>query len=151
MRRTMMFILLVSVASVFAQDGQSGTPSPSRSSQSGAVSQEQPAGGDARGDVQEQPQTCMGGGGIVSFIPMIAIFAIFYFLMIRPQQKQAKMLKEMRDSFSKGDRVVTSGGIHGVITNLKGDIVTIRIADGVKVEVDRNSLTLDRVERKEED
>ncbi|OPL19152.1 MAG: hypothetical protein AVO35_12325 [Candidatus Aegiribacteria sp. MLS_C] len=89
----------------------------------------------------------MGGGGIMSFVPMLAIIAIFYFLMIRPQQKQAKMLREMRDALQKDDRVVTSGGIHGVITNLKGDVVTVRIADNVKIDVDRNSLTLDSVER----
>jgi len=66
---------------------------------------------------EAQPQTCMGGGGIMSFLPMIAIIAIFYFLMIRPQQKQAKQLKIMRGAFKRDDRVVTSGGIHGVITN----------------------------------
>ncbi len=97
---------------------------------------------DAAGE-QAQPQTCMGGGGIMSFLPMIAIIAIFYFLMIRPQQKQAKQLKEMRNALKKDDRVVTSGGIHGVITNLKNDVITVRIADGVKIDVDRNSLQLD--------
>ncbi len=91
----------------------------------------------------EQPQTCMGGGGIMSFLPMIAIIAIFYFLMIRPQQKQAKKLKEMRGALQKDDRVITSGGIHGVISNLKGDVVTVKIADGVKIDVDRNSLQVE--------
>ncbi|MEN8208089.1 MAG: preprotein translocase subunit YajC [Candidatus Fermentibacteria bacterium] len=87
------------------------------------------------------PQTCMGGGGILSFLPMIAIIAIFYFLMIRPQQKQAKMLKEMRAAFQRDDKVVTSGGIHGIITNIKGDdVITVKIADGVKIDVDRNAL-----------
>lgn len=92
---------------------------------------------------EEQPQTCMGGGGIMSFLPMIAIIAIFYFLMIRPQQKQAKQMKEMRGALTKDNKVVTGGGIHGVITNLKGDVITVRIADGVKIDVDRNSLQLD--------
>ncbi len=96
------------------------------------------------GAEEATPQTCMGGGGIMSFLPMIAIIAIFYFLMIRPQQKQAKILKEMRSAFQRDDRVVTSGGIHGVITNLKGDdVVTVRIADGVKIDVDRNSLQIE--------
>lgn len=94
---------------------------------------------------EAQPQACMGGGGIMSFLPMIAIIAIFYFLMIRPQQKQAKQLRHMRDALSKDDRVVTGGGIHGVITNLKGDVVTVRIADGVKIDVDRNSLQKESV------
>jgi len=88
-----------------------------------------------------QAQACMGGGGIMSFLPMIAIIVIFYFLMIRPQQKQAKRMREMRDAFQVNDRVVTAGGIHGVITNLKADIVTVRIADNVKIDVDRSSLT----------
>ena len=92
---------------------------------------------------EQAPATCMGGGGIMSFLPMIAIIAIFYFLMIRPQQKQAKMLRQMREALKKDDRVVTGGGIHGVITNLKGDVVTIRIADKVKIDVDRNSLQLE--------
>ena len=93
---------------------------------------------------EAQPQACMGGGGIMSFLPMIAIIAIFYFLMIRPQQKQAKMLKAMRSALQKDDRVVTSGGIHGIITNLKGDdVVTVKIADGVKIDVDRNSLQIE--------
>jgi preprotein translocase subunit YajC len=94
---------------------------------------------------ETQPQACMGGGGIMSFLPMIAIIAIFYFLMIRPQQKQAKQLKQMRGALQKDNRVVTSGGIHGVITNFKGDVVTVRIADGVKIDVDRNSLQMEGV------
>ena len=92
------------------------------------------------------PATCLGGGGIMSFLPMIAIIGIFYFLMIRPQQKQSKMLRQMRETFSINDRVVTSGGIHGIITNIKGDIVTVKIADGVKIDVDRNSLQLQGAE-----
>ncbi len=92
------------------------------------------------------PATCLGGGGIMSFLPMIAIIGIFYFLMIRPQQKQSKMLRQMREAFSMNDRVVTSGGIHGIITNIKGDIVTVKIADGVKIDVDRNSLQLQGAE-----
>jgi preprotein translocase subunit YajC len=90
----------------------------------------------------EAPAGCMGSGGITGLLPILAMVAIFYFLIIRPQQKQAKKLSAMRQSLKKGDRVVSGGGIHGVITNLKGDIVTVRIADSVKVDMDRNSLTL---------
>ena len=92
---------------------------------------------------EEETQSCMGGGGIMSFLPMIAIIVIFYFLMIRPQQKQAKQLKEMRGAFQMNDRVITAGGIHGVIANIKTDVITVKIADGVKIDVDRNSLTLE--------
>lgn len=117
-------------------------PQPSRTSPADPAPQQA-----AAEPAEATQQTCMGGGGIMSFVPMLAIIAIFYFLMIRPQQKQAKMLRAMRDAFQKDDRVITSGGIHGVITNLKGDVVTVRIADNVKIDVDRNSLTLDSVER----
>lgn len=85
---------------------------------------------------------CLGTGGIMGLLPIVAMVGIFYFLIIRPQQKQSKKMKEMRESMQKGNSVVTSGGIHGVITNLKGDVVTVRIADSVKIEVDRTALTI---------
>ncbi|MCK5132751.1 MAG: preprotein translocase subunit YajC [Candidatus Sabulitectum sp.] len=85
---------------------------------------------------------CLGSGGIMGLLPIVAMVGIFYFLIIRPQQKQSKKMKEMRESMQKGNNVVTSGGIHGVITNMKGDVVTIRIADSVKVDVDRSALTI---------
>ncbi|OPX31387.1 MAG: preprotein translocase subunit YajC [Gemmatimonadaceae bacterium 4484_173] len=78
----------------------------------------------------------------MGLLPIVAMVAIFYFLIIRPQQKQSKKLKEMRDAMQKGDSVVTGGGIHGVITNLKGDVVTVRIADSVKIDVDKSALTV---------
>ena len=58
------------------------------------------------------------GGGMGAFIPLILMFAIFYFLLIRPQQKKAKQQKAMLSSIKKGDRIVTSGGLHGVITGV---------------------------------
>ncbi|RKZ04229.1 preprotein translocase subunit YajC [Candidatus Fermentibacteria bacterium] len=88
------------------------------------------------------PAGCLGTGGIMGLLPIVAMVAIFYFLIIRPQQKQSKKLKEMRDAMQKGDSVVTGGGIHGVITNLKGDVVTVRIADSVKIDVDKSALTV---------
>ncbi|MCK5787019.1 MAG: preprotein translocase subunit YajC [Candidatus Sabulitectum sp.] len=84
----------------------------------------------------------MGSGGIMGILPIVAMVGIFYFLIIRPQQKQSKKMKEMRESMQKGNNVVTGGGIHGVITNLKGDVVTVRIADSVKIDVDRSALTI---------
>ncbi len=151
--RVTALILILMASMLFAQtDTQGATaPAPQTVSAGQATGQEAApaeAGGQtaaAQTSQDTQPQTCMGGGGIMSFVPMIAIIAIFYFLMIRPQQKQAKMLREMRDALQKDDRVVTSGGIHGVITNLKGDVVTVRIADGVKIDVDRNSLQVESV------
>ena len=99
---------------------------------------------DATGGAEEaaSPAGCLGSGGIMGILPIVAMVGIFYFLIIRPQQKQSKRMKEMRESMQKGNNVVTSGGIHGVITNFKGDVVTVRIADSVKIEVDRSALTV---------
>ena len=93
---------------------------------------------------EEAPAGCMGfgGGGITGLLPIVGMIAIFYFLIIRPQQKQQKKLREMRGSLQIGDRVTTSGGIHGIIKNHRNDIMTVKIADGVKIDVDRSSLTL---------
>ncbi|MBN2586314.1 MAG: preprotein translocase subunit YajC [Candidatus Fermentibacteraceae bacterium] len=149
MKSTVIVLMLITAA-VFAQSGSRTEPAPmDQQTVEAAPADGQPAasGGAATQTTAQEPQTCMGGGGIMSFVPMIAIIAIFYFLMIRPQQKQAKMLREMRDALQKDDRVITSGGIHGIITNLKGDVVTVRIAEGVKIDVDRNSLQLDSVEK----
>lgn len=80
------------------------------------------------------------GGGFGAFIPLILMFAIFYFLLIRPQQKKAKQHKEMLSSLKKGDRVVSSGGLHGVITGITDDVVTMEIAPKVRVKVSRGSI-----------
>jgi len=80
------------------------------------------------------------GGGFGAFIPLILMFAIFYFLLIRPQQKKAKLHKEMISSLKKGDRIVSSGGLHGVITGLSDETVTVEIAPKVRVKVSRGSV-----------
>lgn len=115
------------------------------SSQAGQPAESQSAEGS---DQQEQPAMC-GGGGIMGILPIVAMVAIFYFLIIRPQQKQQKKLQQMRESLTKGDRVVTSGGIHGVVTNIKGSVLTVRIADGVKVDVEKDSVTVKQGEEGE--
>ena len=68
------------------------------------------------------------------------MFAIFYFLLIRPQQKKAKMHKAMLAAIKKGDRVVSSGGLHGVVTGIADDVVTMEIAPKVRVKVSRGSI-----------
>ncbi len=78
---------------------------------------------------------------IVSFFPLIIIFVIFYFLLIRPQQKKAKEQKEMVANLKKGDRIITSGGIHGTITNISDDTVSVEIANQVRVKVARSHVT----------
>ena len=80
------------------------------------------------------------GGGFGAFIPLILMFAIFYFLLIRPQQKKAKQHKEMLSRIKKGDRVVSSGGLHGVVTGIADDVVTMEIAPKVRVKVSRGSI-----------
>ena len=80
------------------------------------------------------------GGGFGAFIPLILMFAIFYFLLIRPQQKKAKQHKAVLASLKKGDRVVSSGGLHGVITGLSDDVITLEIAPKVRVKVSRGSI-----------
>ncbi|MBN1850609.1 MAG: preprotein translocase subunit YajC [Deltaproteobacteria bacterium] len=80
------------------------------------------------------------GGGFSAFIPLILMFAIFYFLLIRPQQKKAKQHRQMISSLKKGDRVVSSGGLHGVITGITDEVVTMEIAPKVRVKVSRGSI-----------
>ena len=80
------------------------------------------------------------GGGLGTFVPLILMFAIFYFLLIRPQQKKAKQHKAMLSAIKKGDRVVSSGGLHGVITGITDDVVTMEIAPKVRVKVSRGSI-----------
>ncbi|MDD5413998.1 MAG: preprotein translocase subunit YajC, partial [Smithellaceae bacterium] len=77
-----------------------------------------------------------GGFGDWSFIiMMVVIFGIFYFLMIRPQQKKQKELKTMLDNLAYGDTVMTSGGIHGKVTGLADAVITLEIADKVRIKV----------------
>jgi len=86
--------------------------------------------------------TGQGGGNPMSLIFMIiAIFAVMYFLMIRPQQRQKKQHQDMLSQVGKGDKVVTAGGVHGTITGVKDNTVIVKIADNVKVEVNRSSIS----------
>jgi len=78
---------------------------------------------------------------IVSFVPMIVVIGILYMLIIRPQQQQAKEHRRMVDNLKAGDRVVTQGGIHGTVTSLKGNIVQVKIADNVRVDVSRSAIS----------
>ncbi|MBI3399270.1 MAG: preprotein translocase subunit YajC [Deltaproteobacteria bacterium] len=74
-------------------------------------------------------------GQFLSFAPLVILFVIFYFLLIRPQQKKAKEHREMVAELEKGNMVVTSGGIHGTITGVAEDTVTVEIAENVRVKV----------------
>jgi len=82
-----------------------------------------------------------GGFGDWSFIVMmVVIFGIFYFLMIRPQQKKQKELKAMLDNLAYGDTVMTTGGIHGKVTGLADAVVTLEIADKVRIKIARSAI-----------
>jgi preprotein translocase subunit YajC len=88
------------------------------------------------------PSGAAGGAesGWGFILPMIVIFVIFYFLLIRPQQKRQKELKAMIDNLAYGDTVITSGGIHGKITGLTESVVTLEIADKVRIKVSRGAI-----------
>ncbi len=78
--------------------------------------------------------------GIQQFLPLIIIFAIFYFILIRPQQQRQKKHKEMLGSLKVGDKVVTIGGIYGVIRDIKGDVFTLEISKDIKINTTRNAI-----------
>ena len=80
------------------------------------------------------------GGGLINFLPIILMFVIFYFLLIRPQQKKAKEHQNMVNNLKKGDRVITSGGIYGEIAAIDENTVTVEIADKVRIKVSRPSI-----------
>lgn len=81
--------------------------------------------------------TAGGPGGIMSILPLVLIFGVFYFLIIRPQQKKAKEQQDFLGALKKGDTVVSGGGIHGTITGLTDTVVTLEIADNVRIKVSR--------------
>lgn len=89
-----------------------------------------------------QPQTA---NPIIQLFPMLMIFAIFYLLLIRPQQKKEKERQNMLKKIKRNDEIVTSAGIHAVVLNVKDKTVTLRIDDNVKIEVDRDAIS--RIEK----
>lgn len=83
-----------------------------------------------------------GGGSLVSTLIMFgAIFAIFYFMIIRPQQKRAKEREALLSAIKKGDKVITSGGLHGVIAGLEDKTVLLDLGNNIKVKVERSAIT----------
>ena len=82
------------------------------------------------------------GGGIGSFfVPLILIFIIMYFVMIRPQKKRQEQQQKLITSLKTGDHVVTNAGIHGLISNVKETTVLLKVADNVKIEIDKSAIT----------
>jgi preprotein translocase subunit YajC len=77
---------------------------------------------------------------LISFLPLILVFVVFYFLLIRPQQKQKKDHENMLKGLAKNDEVVTSGGIHGTVINVKDTSVVLRVDDNTKIEVEKYAI-----------
>ncbi|MBN2325601.1 MAG: preprotein translocase subunit YajC [Candidatus Omnitrophica bacterium] len=117
MRQGILFVLTMAAADVYAQGGA-------------------PAGGPGGAPAPDPWQ------GMGQFLLMMgSIFAIFYFLLIRPQQKQRKKHEDQVNSLKKGERVVAAGGIYGSIIGIKDDKAVIKIAENVKIEVLKSSIT----------
>ncbi|WP_458412378.1 preprotein translocase subunit YajC [Schinkia sp. CFF1] len=77
---------------------------------------------------------------LVQLLPLVAMFVIFYFLLIRPQQKRQKSVQSMQSGLQKNDRVVTIGGLHGIIDSIDEDKVVIKCGDGSRLTYDRNAI-----------
>ncbi|HLT24719.1 MAG TPA: preprotein translocase subunit YajC [Ignavibacteria bacterium] len=79
-------------------------------------------------------------GMLMSFLPFLLIILVFYFLILRPQQKRQKERQNLLSSLKKGDKVITAGGIHGTVEAITDTMVTVRIADNVNVNLERSSI-----------
>ncbi len=80
----------------------------------------------------------------MEFLPLIVIFGIFYFILIRPQQQKQKKHKTMLGSLQKGDKIITIGGVYGIIKDIKGEILTLEIAKDVVINTTRNAIGVKR-------
>ncbi|MDE7397487.1 MAG: preprotein translocase subunit YajC [Muribaculum sp.] len=81
-----------------------------------------------------------GDAGIMNFGLIILLFVVFYFFMIRPQQKKQKEIRKFRESLTVGDKIITAGGIHGKVRAVKENTFVVEIADGVKITIDKGSV-----------
>lgn len=80
------------------------------------------------------------GGGMGSILMILALVVVFYLFMIRPQQKKQKQIKQFRENLSKGDNVITAGGIYGKICEIREGNFVVQVADGVKLTIDKGSV-----------
>lgn len=80
------------------------------------------------------------GGGIAAFVPFIFIFVIMYFVLLRPQMKRQKNQQRLVSALKTGDRVVTNAGIHGLISNVKETTIIVKVADNVKIEMEKSAV-----------
>ncbi|MEA1885648.1 MAG: preprotein translocase subunit YajC [Bacteroidota bacterium] len=84
-----------------------------------------------------------GQNPLVTFLPLILVFVIFYFFMIRPQVRKQKEMSNFRRSLKKGDKIVTSGGIYGRITDVKDNAVTVDVGDNILLKIDKSAVLRD--------
>ncbi len=76
----------------------------------------------------------------MSFMPLVLMIVIFYFLLIRPQMKKQKEIDRMQKELKSGDKIITSGGIYATVSNVKDDVLTVKIADNVKINIQRSAV-----------
>ena len=81
---------------------------------------------------------------MTGLLPLILVFVVFYFFMIRPQMRKQKELTNYRNAIAKGDRVITTGGIYGKVVDVTANVVTVEIANDVKIRVDKNAILKDQ-------
>ncbi|NKB69517.1 MAG: preprotein translocase subunit YajC [Candidatus Latescibacteria bacterium] len=89
------------------------------------------------------------GNPIAGFLPLVLVLVVVYFLMIRPQMKKQRAQQQMIDELEKGDEIVTTGGIHGTIANIKDDTIVVKVAENVKIEVSRAAVTRNKTQTKD--
>ncbi len=80
------------------------------------------------------------GGGLVAFLPLLLIVVVFYFLLILPAQRRQKKVAQMQQALKSGDKIVTSGGIYGVVAGVEDDTIQLRVADQVKLRIARSAV-----------
>jgi preprotein translocase subunit YajC len=90
----------------------------------------------------QAPAAGADSGGLMSFLPLVLMFVVLYFLMIRPQMKRQKEQKAMIDALAKGDEVITAGGILGKVTKVTDAYVTVEVADGTEMVMQKASVTM---------
>ena len=83
---------------------------------------------------------------VPSFVFLLLIIVVFYFFMIRPQMKKQKDLKTYREGLNKGDKIVTTGGIYGKVTDVKEQTVTVEIADNIRIKVDKSAIVKSNID-----
>jgi preprotein translocase subunit YajC len=89
----------------------------------------------------QSPAAPSPGAGIGTFVPFIFIFIIMYFVLLRPQMRRQKDQQRLVSTLKTGDRVVTNAGIHGLISNVKETTVIVKVADNVKIEMEKSAVT----------